>query len=75
MGPEHPGCAEWRGGRRLTALPPRLLGSAPPLTPADLFVSPLEAWTSSEGWEWFLGWSQGLSCLLVSCGAPDTQTT
>ena len=27
------GCAERRGGERLTALPPHLLGSAPPLTP------------------------------------------
>ena len=32
--PEPPGCAERRGGERLTALLPHLLGSAPPLTPA-----------------------------------------
>lgn len=73
-GPELPGSAEQRGGQRLTALP-RFLGSAPLLTPSDPSVAPREARMSSEGWEWFLGWSQGLSCLLVSRGALDTQTT
>lgn len=47
-GPELPGSAEQRGGQRLTALP-RLLGSAPLLTPSDPSVAPREAQRAGNG--------------------------